>query len=267
MTALDGRRPRSVANRGTSGEPGAEPSTWGAGDLDPRSRWAQVGRRTPHRLGQWGASIVFVVVVVLGLLALFRAQSERVEVLAVTHSVPAGALIGRSDLRAVQVAGVDGAVAYTEIETVLGLRAASGLVEGQVLTRTALSDESVPAVGQRLVALNLPPGRTPGGLGVGDLVDVLVVPGEGTPGVPAQLQAPTVLAEAAPVRSLEQTPEGDTVVTVVVGEGAADPVAAYSAAGQVTVVQAPVTATSGSAASESSPSPGSGLPSAGSGGS
>lgn len=210
--------------------------------LDLRSTIGEVRQRAPRRLGQWAASILFVVIVVIGLLALFQSQSDRVEVLAVTGAVPAGQIIESGDVRVVKVAGVTGAIPATDIDSVVGKRAAAGLVEGQVLTDAALTDEQVPGDDERLVAIDLPNGRVPGGLAAGDMVSVLVVPVEGAEGLSEQLQTPTVLSQAARVQSVGDTPEGGRVVTVLVDDGEAEQVAAYSAAGQVTILQAPLSA-------------------------
>jgi len=210
--------------------------------LDLRSTLGQVTRQAPRRLGQWAASVLFVIMVVVGLVALFQSQSDRVEVLVVTNPVPAGQVLQPGDVRPAEVAGVPGAIPAGDVDAVVGKRATAGLVEGQVLTEAALTDEQVPGNGERLVALHLANGRVPGGLDAGDVVDVLVVPVEGADGADEQLQAPRVLAKSARVESVGTTPEGARVVTVLVEEGGADPVAAYSAAGQVTIVQAPITA-------------------------
>jgi len=210
--------------------------------LDLRSALGQVTRKAPRRLGSWAAAVLFVVLVVVGLLALFRAQGDRVEVLAVTRAVPVGQVIEPGDVHPIQVAGVPGAVRAVDADTVVGQRAAAGLVEGQVLTAGAVTTEPVPGDGQRLVALQLPPGRVPGGLAPGNYVNVLAVPQEGAAAPSRQLEQPEVLAEGARVESLGSTPEGHKVVTVLIDDALADPVAAHSAAGQVTIVQAPTQA-------------------------
>ena len=90
------------------------------------------------------------------------------------------------------------------------------------------------------MAISLPNGRVPGGLSAGDVVSVIVVPVEGAEGSSEQLEAPAVLSQAASVQSVGDTPEGTRVVTVLVDAGEAEQVAAYSAAGQVTIIQAPL---------------------------
>lgn len=210
--------------------------------LDLRSTFGQVTQKAPRRLGSWAAAILFVVLVVIGLLALFQAQGNRTEVLAVTNAIAAGQVIKESDLRPIQVAGVPDAIAASDISTVVGKRASAGLVEGQILTPGAVSGDSVPADGQRLVALQLPPGRVPGGLAPGDVVSVLAAPADGTAATSSQLQDPQSLTEGAQVQDVGTTPDGNKVVTVLVKDSVAESIAAYSAAGQVTIVQAPASA-------------------------
>lgn len=207
--------------------------------LAGRSTLGQVTRRAPRRVGQWAASILFVAIVVIALVALFQSQDERTEALVVTGSVPAGQVIERGDLSPAEVAGVPGAIPAMNVEEVVGKRAAAGLVGGQVLTDQAVTETLVPGEGERLVALSLPTGRVPGGLTGGDTVDVLSVPVEGAAGSKQQLRAPEVLAATATVQEVATTPEGTVVVTVLVAADVADAVAAYSSAGQVTITQAP----------------------------
>ncbi|MEP9385551.1 SAF domain-containing protein [Nocardioides cheoyonin] len=197
-------------------------------------------QKAPRRLGSWAAAILFVVLVVIGLLALFQAQGNRVEVLAVTKPVPAGQVIEASDVHAIQVAGVPDAIAASDIDSVVGKRASTGLVEGQILTPGAVTGEPIPGDGQRLVALQLPPGRVPGGLAPGAVVSVLVAPQDGSAASASQLQDPQSLTDGAQVQSVGKTPDGNKVVTVLVKDSVAESIAAYSAAGQVTIVQAPI---------------------------
>lgn len=209
--------------------------------LEDRSSLGWVRRRAPRRTGQWAASVLFIALVVVGLVWLFDAESERVEVLVVGTPVAAGQFVERGDLRSVQVAGVADAVLAADQASVVGRRAATGLVEGQVVTQSALTSRPVPATGERLVALSLTSGRVPGGLAGGDVVDVLAAPVEGAQGSTKELQAPQLLAEAARVQSVGSSPEGGVVVTVLVRAAEAESVAAFSSASRVTILQAPQT--------------------------
>lgn len=131
--------------------------------LDVRSALDQVTQKSPRRLGQLAASILFVVVVVVGLVTLFESRSDRVEVLVMKNPVAAGQELRAVDLKAAEVAGVPGAIPAAEVGSVVGKRAVTGLVGGQVLTETALTVTAVPAPGERLVAIRLEAGRVPGG--------------------------------------------------------------------------------------------------------
>lgn len=207
--------------------------------LDLRSTLGQVTQKAPRSVGKVAASILFVVLVVVGLVALFQSQDDRVEVLVARNPVPAGQVVTAADIEPAEVAGVPGAIAAADVDSVVGKRAAGGLVEGQVLTAAALTDAQVPAAGQRLVAIRLETGRVPGGLAPGDLVDVLAVPPDGDPGSSEQLNQPVKLAQSARVDSIGATPDSAVVVTVLVTDAQADPIAAHSATGQVTIVQSP----------------------------
>ncbi len=219
----------TTTTKGTRGEPG----------LDFRSTLSQVTQKAPRSMGRIAASILFVVLVVVGLVALFQSQNDRVEVLVMRDPVPAGQVVTAADVAPAEVAGVEGAIAAADVDSVVGKRAAGGLVEGQVLTEAALTDTQVPAAGQRLVAIRLETGRVPGGLAPGDLVDVLAVPPDGDPGSREQLNQPVKLAQLARVDSIGETPDSAVVVTVLVSDAQADPIAAHSATGQVTIVQSP----------------------------
>lgn len=207
--------------------------------LDIRSTLGHVTQRAPRRLGRVAAAVLFVVIVVVGLVALFQQQNDRREVLVVKTPVAAGQVVRAADVGHARVAGVPGAILASEVDSVVGKRAAGGLVEGQVLTEAALTESLVPAAGERLVAIRLETGRVPGGLAPGDLVDVLAVPPDGDPGSSQQLNEPVNLAEGARVDSLGETPDSAVVVTVLVPDAQADAIAAHSATGQVTIVQAP----------------------------
>lgn len=219
----------STNSQRTSREPG----------LDFRSTLGLAAQKAPRRLGQWAASILFVVLVVVGLVALFQSQSDRIEVLVVRQPVAAGQVIQAGDVEPAEVAGVSGAILATDVETAVGQRAVGGLVVGQVLTKSALTQTLVPGAGERLVAIRLEAGRVPGGLAAGDLVDILAVPPNGDPGTAEQLDTPFKLAQSAQVDSLGEAPDGAMVVTVVVRATEADKIAAHSAAGRVTIQQAP----------------------------
>jgi Flp pilus assembly protein CpaB len=161
------------------------------------------------------------------------------EVLVAARSVPAGHPIGAEDLGTARIsaAGVR-AIAAGDAGTVVGQTAAVPLVHGQLLNRDMLTRQTVPAAGEAMVGLALRPGQLPGaGLEPGDRVSVLAVSGPDT-AEPVAV-APRVLAAQATVYAVgsDAATGGDILVTVVVPDAQAGPLAAHSSAGRLAVVK------------------------------
>jgi hypothetical protein len=196
--------------------------------------------RAPKRYGQWAGTVLFIVVVALAAGYLYTAKGGTAEVLIIDQAVPAGHTISKDDLGSAQIAGVEDAVPVADLNDVLGQRAATGLVPGQVLTHGALTTDLVPAPTERMVAVRLDAGRVPSTLDAGTVVTVLAVPPSGDAGDPAVLDNPVTLADQATVYAVEEAVDGSIVVTLLVAAEKADKIAAYSSAGRVTVVQSSV---------------------------
>ncbi len=194
--------------------------------------------RVPRRYGQWAATVLFVLVAVLAAGWLWQQKSERVELLAVTHAVPAGSVLGRDDLQVVEVAGLPNALGAGQAANVVGSTAGVGLVAGQVLTPAMLTADPVPGPGERVVGVELDGTRTPAGLAPGDVVRVLAVPPTGDASSPAELASPTVLAASVRVRSVDRIEGAVTRFALLVPQTEADRVAAFGAAGRLSLVQA-----------------------------
>ena len=194
----------------------------------------------PRRYGQWAAAVLLVLVSVLAAGWLWQQKSERIEVLAVSHEVPAGSVIAGGDLKLVEFAGVQGAISATQANEVVGRTAVVGLVRGQVLSVAMLTDDPVPAAGERVVGVQVDGTRAPGGLAPGDRVSVVAVPPTGDASSPSVLAAPTVLADTAAVQSVDVVEGAGTRISLVVPSGVADKVASFGAAGRVALVQGPL---------------------------
>jgi Flp pilus assembly protein CpaB len=196
--------------------------------------------RVPRRYGQWAGAVLFVVMAVLLAGWLWQQKSDREEVLAAAHTVAAGTVIEADDLKVVAVAGVTSTISSEDAASVVGSRAAVGLVEGQILTPDMVTSKPLPGPGERVVGLQLDATRAPSGLRPGDVVLVLAVPPSGDPSSPAELDDPTVLAPQATVASAEVIEGAGTRLALVIPESVAERVTAYVAAGRVALVQAPV---------------------------
>ncbi len=196
--------------------------------------------RIPRRYGQWAGAVLFILIAVLIAGWLWQQKSDRVEALALAHAVPAGSVIDRSDLKVVEVAGVDGALRSGDLDEVVGRTAAVELVPGQILNQAMLATAPVPGPGERVVGVQLDATRAPSGLAPGDVVSVLAVPPAGDTSSPDQLGSPEVLADGATVVSVEHVEGAGTRLNLLVPRERSDQVASFAAAGRIALVQAPL---------------------------
>ncbi|RYB88305.1 hypothetical protein EUA06_21905 [Nocardioides glacieisoli] len=203
-------------------------------------RATQGGQR--HR--SWGLVTVAALSVLgtgLAVAAWGLHAGQKESVLAIGEPISKGQVIARDDLVTTSVSGVSGAIPVSEINTVVNQTAAVDLVDGQILTSQMFAASAVPASGEATVGLALDPARVPGaGLGPGDVVDVIAVPGGDTAQKdPAALDTPEVLAADASVYSVEgaATAGGQVLVTLVVDAADAARISAYSTQNRVAVVE------------------------------
>lgn len=212
---------------------------------------SRAAQRAPSRR-KYGEMLIFLVVLIAaavggGMAYVNKGGAE--EVLVVDQPIPAGHPITEADVRTSSdpllvsrsVSGVDGGILVSQLGEVFGQRTTVALVPGQVLTDDALTSDLLPQEGKRVIAVDLPAGRVPATLGPGSVVDAIAVPQEGQAGDSKSLQDPTVVAAGASVYSAKQAQDGTVVVTLLISETAAGPVAAYGSVGQLTLLQAPVT--------------------------
>jgi hypothetical protein len=105
---------------------------------------------------------------------------NRADYLRVQTDVPQGAEISESDLESVSLPeDMDGVISVDDTEAVVGLRAATQLVEGTILTENMITEESGVPVDMEEVPLNLE--NIAPGLTSGDSVKVHTAPDEGNP--------------------------------------------------------------------------------------
>lgn len=180
--------------------------------------------------------------VVLGALVgvwVYLATSESTDVVAVRSTVMRGEVIGAEDLAVVQV-GSDPSLAVvpgSDLEDLVGRRAALDLAAGSLLTQEAVTKQLVPADGESVVGVAVTPQLMPGEpLVAGDRVRVVVT--AGTQGDPAMVEDPVLTeAEVVSVRAPDvATGQQATVVSVLIDAAQAPAVAQYAAAGRVALV-------------------------------
>ena len=121
------------------------------------------GRRNP----KWIA-LGIVALCLGGLLSyvIYARVATETAVVAAAHTVYRGETIERSDLATVTLRGgsLPHAIPATQLNNLVGKRAAFDLVEGSVISSTSVADSAIPAEGRAIIGLKLAPGRAPGNL-------------------------------------------------------------------------------------------------------
>ncbi|PWJ23361.1 SAF domain-containing protein [Branchiibius hedensis] len=182
------------------------------------------------------ASVAAVCLGALLAVLAFTSMNSAQEVLAVRSTVHRGEVITRDDLMTVRV-GVDPALKplpASELNDVVGKRAAMDLTAGGLVTSEDVTSSVVPGKGMSVVGISLAPGAYPAnGLKNGDAVRIVLTPGQQgqyTSGsTPTEIPA-TVVDVAAGGSG------GQQVVDVLVPEGQAPDVAAMAATGKAALV-------------------------------
>ncbi len=188
-------------------------------------------RRSPWAIGM---SVALIAAGGVGGAVLLEASGQRTSVVTVVRQVPAGQEITERDLGEASVALAPGLkpVPADERETVVGKRAAVGLVPGSLLSRSQVTEASLVAEGEQVVPVGLKPALWPATeLAPGQRVQVVWVPGEGGTGEqqPAEDRRP-VTARVVKVGSPSPS-SGVAVLDVAVAAEDGPVVLAWSASG------------------------------------
>ena len=205
---------------------------------------ARAQMRTPLPTRQRRPAYVAVgLLLVVGLAVTFgwmySTAGEKVPVVVVRAPVAVGEVVDRSDVSTVDVAGELTAIAGANLDSVVGQRAAVGLLPGTILQRSMLTDADPTPAGMVQVGITVTGGRLPaGGVAPGDHVRVLALPAAGATGAAAD---PKVVASDAVVFAAiaDPTRAGGTLLTVLVAAEQAGGVAAASGADSAAVVKVP----------------------------
>jgi hypothetical protein len=170
-------------------------------------------------------------------------SGDRVGVLALRDGVTAGEEISREKLAETQVAVSDQlpVIPTSELESVLGTRAASDLPARTILTRDMITQESMPPPGSVVVSLSLPPGRIPGGvLEPGDLAVAILAPPPGAQLPEGLTVEGSIITSDARVFTLRNDDvSGTLVVSLLVDDSRAQALTQAAALESVTLVKAP----------------------------
>jgi hypothetical protein len=157
------------------------------------------------------------------------------EVLVVRHDIERGSLIEADDLTRVRLSADPALqpVPASDLDQVVGQRAALDIAEGGMLTPGSFSSAVIPAEGQSVVGVALTPAQAPGlALHNGDHVRVVVTPAQGS-----DLPAGAPLFNEAEVVGVHVDAEtGQTVVDLLVPDVDAAVLATRVATGNVAIV-------------------------------
>jgi Flp pilus assembly protein CpaB len=220
--------------------PSGPAPAWGADPVGDGMRVAPLPRQ--RRPGLIVLALVLILASAAVITSLFLQAGNRSAVLAVARPVQAGHTIENADLMVVRIS-IDPAlhaIGASSRRNVVGKVAVVPLVPGQLLTSPELTDGRLLDSGQGIVGVALKPGQLPAGqLQPGDRVMVVRTPR--TEAAAAEEQDVGVLVASAVVRDLSEDEDADaTLVALVVNQQDAPRVAAAAAAGQVGLVQLPV---------------------------
>lgn len=166
----------------------------------------------------------------------YTSTSETEQVVAVRESVARGEAIGAEDLMLVQV-GLDPALRpldASELDSLIGQRAAVDLSAGSLVTAESVSEAVIPIAGESVVGVSLTQAMMPSELiFAGDAVRIVSTPGDQGE-IREGVEPVTVQATVVGVRQLSET--GETVVDVAVSEAEAADLASRAATRKVALV-------------------------------
>ncbi|MFI6350244.1 SAF domain-containing protein [Streptomyces sp. NPDC050560] len=161
-----------------------------------------------------------MVVSALGFALVVQEAGDRERVLVLAHDVPAGHVLGKADVRAVEVAAESGVVRVADKSKALGRRTRVPLVAGSLLAPGQVGARGeFPPKGFSQVAFAVEAGAAPPGLATGERVAVLPGPSNSSAEDDEGGQVSAVTGTVTSVRAAESA-GGPRVVTVLVETGA-----------------------------------------------
>lgn len=165
----------------------------------------------------------------------WTATTNTEEVLVARHSIERGSVIEADDLARVRLSADPALrpVAGSELDQVVGQRAAVDIAEGGMLTPGSFTTEVVPGEGESVVGVALTPAQAPGlDLQYGDKVRLVATPAQGD-----DLPAGSPLTSDATVVGVHTSEEtGQTVIDLLVAKTDAAVLATRIATGNIALI-------------------------------
>lgn len=181
--------------------------------VEPPRRLSVSRRGVAARWPELALGVLLVAGCALGAVLWHASGSERVAVAVLAADVPGGEVVTAGDLRAADVAGVDGLrlVPWERADRLVGLVAVTDLRAGTPLSSDLVAAEPRLRPGEGLVSLDLAAGSYPAaGFAVGDVVDVVHAGApDDDPAAPA-----TLVATGAEVWAVAPADDGSALVTL-----------------------------------------------------
>jgi hypothetical protein len=201
-----------------------------------------VGQTLPTKQRHPKFAMLMGLLVIVGALAgalLYWQAGQTYQAVQVTHRIPPGHTVTRSDVTVVPVAGDIHGIKGAHLQAQLGKTAVVGIVPGTLLQPAMLSSAPPIGSGQARLAVSVAPGQSPPGLSSGDRVVVLGLPAKNSDKSGGNTAKASVLASKARVFATAGDPSqtGGAVVTMTVSQQAAGSVAAADAATGVELVK------------------------------
>ncbi|HEU4910252.1 MAG TPA: SAF domain-containing protein [Propionibacteriaceae bacterium] len=193
------------------------------------------GRRNP----KWIA-LGIVALCLGGLLSyvIYTRIASETAVVAAAHTVYRGEAIEQSDLATITLRGgsMPHAIPAVQLNDLVGKRAAFDLVEGSVISSTAVTETAIPPEGRAIIGLKLTPGRAPGNLLVpASRVRLIAMPAAADSSTTDKLAGSIFVGS---VIDQSQAADGMSIlVNVEVDAGAAPTIATLAAQDRVAVVR------------------------------
>jgi len=219
-----------TAERAATQRDGSRPGGRVPAPPRPRRRW-----------GLFAAMVALVAVGAVGNVWLHAATTDARMVVAARVTIERGSVIDRAELSTVAVGAGSGlsVVPASDLESLVGQRAAVDVAAGSLMTPQSVTSQNVPGAGFSLVGVAATPAMMPGTtLVAGDRVRVVSTPGQDT--VTAAADAAPVSVSAVVVSVQAADPAGgqaaQSIITVQVPSADAPGLAAMAATGNVAVV-------------------------------
>ena len=202
----------------------------GAGSGTPER--LPIARRRRRPIPAAAGALLLLVCAYVGAQLALHGQ-PKAELVTLVRPVPAGQALTAADLGTTHLSGggVHG-FAPSSIQALLGRRTAVSLPAGTLLSNALLTDATVPAPGQQVLALALKPGAFPPGLQPGQAVGVLQVPATASS---TTLISEVLAGRARGVSGDTDSGSGLTVVSLALDNARVLDVARAAAAGAVTL--------------------------------